>query len=148
LSDQNRLAKGGLRPPLDPNPEPAAMSDQNPELSDTKAPSPKPRRTVRMEVRLTPDEELKLIALAGGSGANVSDYVRARSLGHPVPRTVATDDRKALIELLGELGKIGSNLNQVARHLNQGNPVDQERDSVRQVTDSLASLHARILKAL
>jgi hypothetical protein len=123
------------------------MSEQNAPTPE-KPPSRKPRRTVRLEVRLTPDEEARLVALASATGANVSDYVRARSLGQTVPRTVATEDRRALIELLGELGKIGSNLNQVARHLNQGHPVDQERESVRRLTDSLASLHARILKAL
>jgi len=123
------------------------MSEQNAPTPET-TPRPKSRRTVRLEVRLTPEEEARLVTLAGGSGANVSDYVRARSLGQAVPRTVATDDRRALIELLGELGKIGSNLNQVARHLNQGHAVDPERESVRRLTDSLASLHARILKAL
>ena len=76
------------------------------------------RRTVTLKVRLTEAEEATLKARASEAGANVSDFVRGRALGLPKSRTVATPERRQLIEILGQLGKLGSNLNQLAHHAN------------------------------
>ena len=78
----------------------------------------RPRRTVRLEVRLTEAESATLEAQAQEAGATVSDYVRARALGGRVVRSMATPERRHLIELLAQLGKLGSNLNQLAHHAN------------------------------
>lgn len=74
-----------------------------------------------MIVRLTKDEDVAIGRAADAAGATKSEYVRARALQHP-PRhnAPATGERRDLLEILGQLGKIGSNINQIAHHLNSG----------------------------
>lgn len=52
----------------------------------------------------------------------VSAFMRHQCFGTAGPRAVRRPpvEWKALAQLLGELGKCGSNLNQIARALNQG----------------------------
>jgi hypothetical protein len=44
---------------------------------------------------------------------------------HPVIKYETVFDSKELLSIFSNLGKIGSNLNQIARHLNQNNPMDE-----------------------
>lgn len=78
------------------------------------------RRTERIEIRLTEQERIDLNTHAEIAGAEVSEYVRSKIFG-TVPRkhSQATGERAELIKALGELGKIGSNVNQIARALNR-----------------------------
>lgn len=78
----------------------------------------RPRRTVRLEVRLTKAESATLETLAQEAGATVSDFVRGRALGERVRRSVVSPERQMLIHSLAQLGKLGSNLNQLAHHAN------------------------------
>ena len=76
---------------------------------------------MRMLMRLTPQDDALIAAFAADAGATKSEYVRARALQHtPRHNATATGERRALIEALGALGKIGGNLNQIARNLNSG----------------------------
>ena len=47
-------------------------------------------------------------------------------------------DRLEVSRLLGELGKIGSNINQIAHHLNSGLPGDRVTDSLEYALRDLA----------
>jgi hypothetical protein len=60
-------------------------------------------------------------------------------LGAPAPRQVRRPpvERKELARLLGELGKIGGNLNQLARAANTGVVID-----ATEVSEALAGLGA------
>lgn len=95
------------------------MNEPHPPGSDDK--KPRARREVRLIVRLTKDEDAAIGRAAAAAGATKSEYVRARALHHP-PRhnAPATGERRDLLEILGQLGKIGSNMNQIAYHLNSG----------------------------
>lgn len=76
----------------------------------------------RLTVRFTPAEREELEALADREGLTLGSYVRSRSLEQPTTRAVRrpTVAVKLLGGLLAQIGKIGSNLNQIARQLNQG----------------------------
>lgn len=79
-------------------------------------------RKAHLTIRLSPEERALLDEAAGKAGLTTGSYARERALGAPAPRAVrrAPVERKELVRLLGELGKIGSNLNQIAKSLNTG----------------------------
>ena len=110
--------------------------------------SDKRQRGEAVTVRLTKDERATLDALASRSGLAVGAFMRAASFGDAGPRAQRRPpaDHKALRQLLGECGRVGNNLNQIARQLNAGGPVD-----VPELREALAAyLHIRtaILRAL
>lgn len=79
---------------------------------------PKPledRRTDRLSgVRVTAAERDHIEAAAERAGLPVADYVRACALGHRlVARRASADER-----MLGEVNRIGVNLNQIAARVN------------------------------
>lgn len=76
------------------------------------------RRSVRMEIRLNISEEKSLQALAENAGLSLSDFIRKTSLGCKPRVQKANPDRAVFIRILGELGKVGSNINQIAKALN------------------------------
>lgn len=76
------------------------------------------RRTKRVEIRLTEAEEKALMELAASCGLSVSDHIRKAALGSKPRVRKATPERAAFIKGLAELGKIGSNVNQIAKALN------------------------------
>jgi hypothetical protein len=76
------------------------------------------RATHRLSKRLT-DEELSMFqkrAVEAGF-ALCQDYLSSFISGDT---RLQAANRKHMIKLLGELGKLGSNVNQIARALNQG----------------------------
>lgn len=78
------------------------------------------QRTKWVHVKATPDEQKQWQALAAAQGLTLADLIRqsldARLVGRdPVRRRAA---RRADPELLAALGRIGSNLNQIARWAN------------------------------
>ena len=68
-------------------------------------------RVLKVEVRVSADEKAGLQGSAAEAGLSVSEYVRRRSLGHPV---TARADRETRVLLR----RIGVNLNQLARAAN------------------------------
>ena len=76
------------------------------------------RRTKRVEIRLTEAEEKVLSALSSECGLSVSDHIRKVALGSKPRVQMATPERAAFIKGLADLGKLGSNVNQIARGLN------------------------------
>jgi hypothetical protein len=88
--------------------------------------TPKPTNTApRLHVstyRLNAEELAQLRAAAEAAGLSQADYARQKLIGAP-PRSKRKRvgaDRVELTRLLAELGKIGSNVNQLARLANQG----------------------------
>lgn len=87
--------------------------------------SEKRLRNRHLTVRLTEDERAAIDAAAERAGLMTGSYARQKLLGGPAPRQVRRPpvERRELARLLGEVGKIGSNLNQLARAANQGSYV-------------------------
>ncbi len=84
--------------------------------------SEKRARTSHLTIRLTPDERTTIDDAADRAGLTTGSYARQAVMCAPVPRQVRRPpvERKELARLLGEVGKIGSNLNQLARATNAG----------------------------
>ncbi len=79
------------------------------------------RRTKRFEIRFTPDEWESLQQRAVEAGSS-SAAIFARSILLPAEHRKnqeAKADQKLRLQLLASLGKIGSNINQIARALNR-----------------------------
>ena len=97
-----------------------------------------PKRTRYIHFRVT-DDMYELIAdEAEKARMSVSEYCRKLATDHKV--TVHQEmvfDSSELLKQLGDMGKIGSNLNQIAHHLNEGNPMyeDMKKEIYRCITD-------------
>jgi hypothetical protein len=87
--------------------------------------SDKRQRDETVTVRLTKDERATLDALSSRSGLTAGAFMRAAAFGDAGPRAQRRPpaDHKALRQLLGECGRVGNNLNQIARNLNAGGGV-------------------------
>lgn len=86
----------------------------------------KRQRNVTVTVRLTADERARLETLSSRTGLAAGAFMRAAAFGEAGPRAQRrpTADHAVLRQLLGELGRIGNNINQIARHLNTGQESD------------------------
>ncbi len=90
------------------------------------------RRTTAKPVRFTPDEVAVIAARAQAAGVRFGTFVHDAALGaENLPRRASGTDREALARLLdqlaklrAELGKQGSNLNQIAHAANLGKRLD------------------------
>ena len=77
-------------------------------------------KTSFISVRCTAKERAAIDAAATRAGLSIGAYLRALALGNPGPRAVRRPpvERKELARLLGHLGKVGSNINQLAHAYN------------------------------
>ena len=84
--------------------------------------SEKRQRTKLAMIRLTPAELAEAEEAASRAGLTLSSYGRAQMLSALPPRSVRRPpvEKELLAKVLGQLGKAGSNLNQVARAANLG----------------------------
>jgi hypothetical protein len=85
-----------------------------------------PRSAWLPPTRVTPELRGKVLARAAAAGLSLNAFMRAILDGNPGPRSRRTPgiDTVVLAKLLAEMGKSGSNLNQIAYHLNSGEPVE------------------------
>jgi hypothetical protein len=98
--------------------------------------------------RVTPEERAEVEAAAEAAGLTVSSFIRVKIL-----KKIATGqkrkprpDRVLLGQILGQLGKVGGNLNQIAKRLNEGKGVGAER--ITSATDEFLQLRDELLKAI
>jgi hypothetical protein len=98
------------------------------------------RRNKRIEIRLTGGEESMLACAAADAGLTVSDDIRKLALGIKPIRQMATPERAALIKGLAELGKVGSNINQIAKALNTEIAKGQKPVVGERISESLIAI--------
>ena len=106
------------------------------------------QRTVIMTIRFSRQEAEAVRKLADRAGQSVASLLRNNLLGAPLPPRAArrpTVDHQAVARLLGELGKIGSNINQLARYANTGR---YQENSIEMALRDLAELRLVCLQAL
>ncbi len=102
-------------------------------------------------VRCTEEELAAVGASARSRGVTVSQLVRETLLDRPSPgpkprkRTPAADERE-LARILAQLGKWGSNLNQLAHQANMEQPVS--RGEFEQLADQVRKASSAVLEAL
>lgn len=84
------------------------------------------KRHAQVLVRLTTEEHADIAAKADRAGMAQAAFLRAAALGTAGPRAQRRPpaDHVALRQLLGELGRVGNNINQIARTLNMGEAAD------------------------
>lgn len=106
--------------------------------------SEKRQRNDLVQFRLTKEEKQEFLARCKQSGLNGADYFRKTALkSKPLKSGL---DTKLLVQLLSSWGKIGSNLNQIAKHYNGGNPTDQAIG--QSLIDEVKSIRTDLRKAL
>ena len=105
--------------------------------------SEKRKKTTALVVRLSPAEHDKIKKKAKKLGVTVSAFLRVQALENACADTLLTPtvDQKLLGKVSGQLGRIGSNVNQMAKRLNAGQQVAAMRKN-------LAVMQSAILKAV
>jgi hypothetical protein len=102
-----------------------------------------------MTVRVTVKDRSKIADAAGKAGLTVGEFVRTVTLGRKLPRAVKLPliDRQQLARLLGELGKVGSNVNQIAKAFNSVSAVP-EVQALTAMRADLAAMRSAVMVAL
>jgi hypothetical protein len=105
-------------------------------------------RSKHLTIRFSPEERASVDHAAERSGLTTGSYARQVLLGAPVPRQVRRPpiERRELARLLGEIGHVGGNINQIARLGNVGEDVNGAE--LATVLADLAVVREAILKAL
>ena len=99
----------------------------------------------RMEMRISKEDKALIEQKARKAGITTSEFIRRSALGRRLP---SYGDTSILQEYSMQLGKIGSNLNQIAKYVNQGFPPESLRGEIRETCRELVDLKFRILPAL
>ena len=111
--------------------------------------SSKRQRTKFVIARLTPDEHADITALADKRGMSPGALIRQTLLNvRPARYRRPTVDAKLLAQVLAEVGKIGSNINQIAYHLNAGRPGDRVEGSLEESLRELLEWRTALMQAL
>jgi Bacterial mobilisation protein (MobC) len=100
-------------------------------------------------IRFTPTQFEQVAAAANDSGLSVGTYARTVLLGSPGPRAVRKPHvvKQELARILGELGKLGSNVNQIARAFNQQQAAPTHAE-VAEIRANIVFLRNELMSAL
>ena len=106
------------------------------------------RRTHPVMLRFTDTEYERLSSHAEAARIPLAEYIRRQVTGKPViMKYELVADLPELKKLIAEFGKIGSNLNQIARHFNSGGIHSQEiRRTIRQSIADIYEMKYEVLK--
>jgi hypothetical protein len=107
--------------------------------------SKKRKRTEIIHARVTQAEKADVAAKAKAAGG-ISALFRTAVLGYKPPKSKV--DTQAVAKLLAELGKIGSNVNQIAKHLNAGRPGDTMENMLTETLRDLLEMRGVCMRAL
>lgn len=99
-------------------------------------------RDLTIRFRVTRAEKNQIWQLAEEAKILPSDYLRLKVLGTKPVRKLPSPEREVLLKFLAELGKIGSNVNQLARAVNrrQGH-IEERGPTIEVITDTLRGIH-------
>ena len=106
------------------------------------------KREHRVTIRLT-DTEFSIIENAATQAEmSISEYMRTQTMeGKVNARFEIVADVNQIKKLIGEFGKIGSNLNQVARYFNQGGILSSEmRNEIRKSLRDIYEMKYEVMK--
>jgi hypothetical protein len=105
-------------------------------------------RSKHKTIRFSPEELAAVDAAAERAGLTPGSYARQVLLGAPQPRQVRRPpvERGELVRLLGLLGNVSNNINQLARVANFGDGID--RVDFKNAMIDLKSMRDTVLQAL
>jgi hypothetical protein len=98
--------------------------------------------------RFNDDEKASVQRKAKTARLSLSEYIRVSVLGDVYVSTVDPERQKLLHDLSRELGKQGSNLNQIAKHLNTRGESQQGEGMLAALFDSLVDAHNAVRRAM
>ena len=97
-----------------------------------------------MGFHLTPTERAELNRRAAATGRGLSDFARIVLLSDLKAPAPSTRDPEAIRRLTFQLSKIGTNLNQLAKHANETRAMPREAD-LKSLTDRIAEAIERVM---
>lgn len=102
-----------------------------------------------IHLRCTDHERAAIKAVAEEAGFSVGAFLRLLALGDAGPRAVRRPpaERAELARILGQLGKIGSNVNQIAKAIHTTRNLPSWSELAESKAD-IATVRAAVLKAL
>ena len=106
------------------------------------------KREHRVTIRLT-DTEFSIIENAAEQAEmSISEYMRTQTMqGQVNARFEIVADVAEIKKLIGEFGKIGSNLNQIARYFNQGGIISTEmKNEIRKSLRDIYEMQYEVMK--
>ena len=106
------------------------------------------KREHRVTIRLT-DTEFSIIENAATQAEmSISEYMRTQTMeGKVNARFEIVADVNQIKKLIGEFGKIGSNLNQIARYFNQGGIISTEmKNEIRKSLRDIYEMKYEVMK--
>ena len=106
------------------------------------------KREHRVTICLT-DTEFSIIENAATQAEmSISEYMRTQTMeGKVNARFEIVADVNQIKKLIGEFGKIGSNLNQIARYFNQGGILSSEmRNEIRKSLRDIYEMKYEVMK--
>lgn len=106
------------------------------------------KREHRVTIRLT-DTEFSIIENAATQAEmSISEYMRTQTMeGKVNARFEIVADVDEIKKLIGEFGKIGSNLNQIARYFNLGGVLSSEmRNEIRKSLRDIYEMKYEVMK--
>lgn len=100
-------------------------------------------------VRCTEHERVAIKAVAEEAGLSVGAFLRLLALGDAGLRAVRKPpvEKAELARILGQLGKIGSNVNQIARAVNSTRNLPSWSE-LAEMKEDIARMRAAVIKAL
>ena len=105
---------------------------------------PKKRRNIKFLICLTPQEKEQVRQMAAENSLTMAELFRAKTIKNRLPRRVT----KVAGQTYWELGKIGNNLNQIAKAINtsvlMGEPVVVDRGLLEQVKNLVRQVRREI----
>ncbi len=106
-------------------------------------------RSKFVAVRCTAAKHAAYSAAAERAGLSVSDYLRSLADGAPAPRAARrpTVEAEQLARLLGQIGKLGSNVNQLTHVAHAAGAMLTTRE-LRQIGDQVRDMRTAVMKAL
>jgi Bacterial mobilisation protein (MobC) len=109
--------------------------------------SEKRKRTILRPARFTPEEAARFDAKAAPYGG-ASAFIRYLALDHPLPRSKV--ELQMLSKVLAEMGKIGSNINQIAHRYNmaEGRPSGNIEGALETALNELLEWRMALMQAL
>lgn len=118
--------------------------------TSTRRKSEKRQRVRQVKTRMTEAEHAAFLARADKAGMTSAAFLRAAAIGDAGPRAQkrVPADASVLRQVLGHIGKTGSNLNQISRYLHTGGEAQTVLPDIREALADLARIRGLIYDAL
>ena len=100
-------------------------------------------KLLQINIRVTLEEQILLEEFSKLYGVNVVEFIRIKALKKQLPKHMMSGINR---ELLIELSRIGNNINQLTKRVNQNNPnLNGLKDELYYLSESLNQIKKQLL---